>query len=258
VTTARAGTERRWKLVRARREAVPSSVRRLHHRGRRPSLGSLRWWLLVLLVVVTLGASGWLLYGTQVLAVRQVEVTGSVLVPPEQVQAVAGVVLGTPLARVDTAAVAAHVRSLPSVAAVDVSRSWPHTLVIEVTERIPLAVVPLSDRFAVIDGDGVVFNTVADRPSGVVLFRLATPGPTDPATHSALTVFAALTPPLRSTLVELVAESPDHIRLVLAEDRTIVWGDASRSDAKATVATALLANDAGTFDVSVPDVATTR
>jgi cell division septal protein FtsQ len=77
---------------------------------------------------------GWL-YGTQVLAVRQVEVTGSVLVPPEQVQAVAAVVLGTPLARVDTAAVAARVRSLPSVAAVDVSRSWPHTLVIEVTER---------------------------------------------------------------------------------------------------------------------------
>jgi cell division protein FtsQ len=255
VTTARAGTERRWKLVRARREAVPSSVRRLHHRGRRPSLRS---FLLVLLALVVAGALGWLVYGTQVLAVRQIEVIGSSLVPSEQVQAVAGVVPGTPLARVDTAAVAARVRSLPSVASVDISRSWPHTLVIEVTERTPLAVSPSPAGFSVLDSSGVVFNVVPDRPDGVVLFRLATPGPTDPATRSALAVYAALTPPLRSALVELVAESPDHIQLVLAEDRTVVWGDASRSDVKATVATALLATDAATIDVSVPDVATTR
>jgi cell division protein FtsQ len=258
VTTARAGTERRWKLVRARREAVPSSVRRLHHRGRRPSLRSWRSWLLVVLALVVLGGLGWLVYGTQVLGLRQIEVTGSVLVPAEQVQAVAAVPPGTPLARVDTSAVAARVRSLPSVASVDISRSWPHTLVIEVTERTPLAVAPSPAGFSVLDADGVVFNVVPERPSGVVLFRLTAPGPTDPATRSALAVYAALTPSLRSALVELVAESPDHIHLVLAEDRTVVWGDASRSDVKATVATALLATDAGTIDVSVPDVATTR
>jgi cell division protein FtsQ len=257
VTTARAGTERRWKLVRARREAVPSSVRRQHHRGRRPSLRSWRSWLLVVLVLAALGGLGFLVYGTQVLGLRQIEVTGSVLVPPEQVQAVAAVAPGTPLARIDTSAVAARVRSLPSVASVDISRSWPYTLVIEVTERTPLAVSPSGAGFSVLDASGVVFNAVPDRPSGVVLFRLVTPGPTDPATRSALAVFAALTPPLRSALVELVAESPDHIRLVLAEDRTVVWGDASRSDTKATVATALLATDATTIDVSVPDVATT-
>lgn len=258
MNSARASGQRRWRLVRARRESVPSSVRRQHHRGRRLSLRRLRPWLLVPLGVVIVGVAGWLVYGTQVLGLRQIEVSGSVLAPADQVRSVVGVAAGTPLARIDTGDVAARVGALPSVASVDVSRSWPHTLVISVTERTPLAVVPAPSGFSVLDADGVVFNLVPTRPDGVVLFRLATPGPTDPATRSALRVLGALTPPLRSALVELVAESPDHVRLVLADDRTVVWGDAERSDVKATVATALLATDAATIDVSIPDVATTR
>ncbi len=53
------------------------------------------------------------------------------------------------------------------------------------------------------------------------------------------------------------AETPTRIVLQLTDGRVIVWGDAERSDAKATVATALLDRPARTIDVSVPDVATT-
>jgi cell division protein FtsQ len=91
----------------------------------------------------------------------------------------------------------------------------------------------------------------------VVLLRLAAPGPDDPATTAALRVLASLTPALRDGLAEVDAPSPTRIRLQLADGRVVVWGDADRSAAKATVATALLATDATTIDVSVPDVATT-
>jgi cell division protein FtsQ len=250
--------DRRWKLVRARREAVPTSVRRMHQRRfRRPTLRWLRPVLWGALAAVVMGLGAWLVYGTSVLGVQAVEVSGSMLASPDQVRAAAAVIEGTPLAQVDTDQVAARVRTLPSVAAVEVSRSWPHTLVIEVVERTPVGVVAVEGGFAVLDGAGVVFNQVPAQPAGVVLLRLAAPGPDDPATTAALRVLASLTPALRDGLAEVDAPSPTRIRLQLADGRVVVWGDADRSAAKATVATALLATDATTIDVSVPDVATT-
>ncbi len=58
-------------------------------------------------------------------------------------------------------------------------------------------------------------------------------------------------------LKEVSAEAPTRIVLHLSDGRVIMWGDAERSDIKATVATALLDRPAQTIDVSVPDVATT-
>jgi cell division protein FtsQ len=250
--------DRRWRLVRARREAVPASVRRMHQRGvRRPTLRSLRPVLWGALAAAVLGLLAWLVYGTTVLGVRAVEVNGSVLAGPDQVRAVAAVTDGTPLARVDTDQVAARVRTLPSVGSVEVSRSWPHTLVIEVVERTAVGAVATEGGFAVLDATGVVFNRVPEPPAGVALLRLAAPGPDDPATTAALRVLAALTPALRDGLAELDAPSPTRIRLQLADGRVVVWGDAERSPDKATVATALLDTDATTIDVSVPEVATT-
>ena len=249
-------TGRRWKLVRARREAVPTSVRRAHQKGRRPAI-RLKPVVLGLLGAVVVGALGWVVYGTTVLGLQSIEVNGSVLASPDQVRAAAAVADGTPLARVDTDQVAARVRGLPSVASVEVSRSWPHTLVIDVVERTAVGVVPVDGGFAVLDGTGVVFNRVAQQPPAVVLLRLAAPGPDDAATRAALTVLAALTPQLRQELAEVDAPNPNRITLQLADGRVVVWGDADRSATKATVATALLGTDASTIDVSVPEVATT-
>ncbi len=207
--------------------------------------------------VVALGALGWVLYGTSLLGVREISVSGSQIAGPDAVRAAAAVPGGTPLARLDTDEVADRVRALPSVAQAEVSRSWPHTLVITVIERTPVAAVAGSDGLAVLDASGVVFNLVTVRPSGVVLLRLASPGPDDPATLAALRVVGALTPQLRSLLQELSADTPTRIVLQLSDGRVIRWGDAERSDIKATVATALLDRPARIIDVSVPEVATT-
>jgi cell division protein FtsQ len=249
--------QQRWKLVRARRDAVPASVRKLHQHLRPRYVLSWKRWLVGAVALALVGALVWLVYGTSTLGLSDIEVSGSAIAGPDQVRAVVAIAPGTPLARVDTADAAARVRTLPSVADVAVSRSWPHTLVIEVTERTPVGVVAIPSGFTVLDAGGVVFNEVPVRPEGAVLFRLTAPGPADPATRSALRVLAALTPQLRAVLVEVVAESPTRIRLHLTEDRLVMWGDAERGDTKATVATALLGTGANTIDVTVPDVATT-
>ncbi len=250
--------------MRARSEAVSPATRRFDNRDgarprRRGPLGAAvrrglrRWWpaLVALIIVGTAGI--WVLLGTSILGVRDVEVTGSTIVGPDQVRAAAAVELGTPLARVDTGAVAGRVRQLPSVADVDVHRSWPSTLVVAVTERVPAAVVRVGSQYLVVDASGVVFNHLAVRPAGIVLLAVAHPGPADASTVAGLQVVAALTPALRRVVKQVVADSPTDIHLDLVDGRVIVWGDASDSVRKAQAATALLGRAQHRIDVSAPD-----
>jgi cell division protein FtsQ len=209
--------------------------------------------------VVLLGLlAAWLVWGTALFGLRELRVTGTDLVSPADVRGAAAVADGTPLARVDLDAVRGRVAELAPVAEVTVSRRWPSTLVIEVVERSPVAVVPQGRRFAVVDGAGVVFRTLAERPADLPVAVVAEPGPDDAATRAALAVLAALTPQLRDELVEVTVEGPAQIRLRLRGDRVVIWGDASRSDTKAQVATGLLRQRGDTIDVSAPDVVTIR
>jgi cell division protein FtsQ len=206
------------------------------------------------LVVAVLAAAGaWVLLGTSLLAVRTVEVTGSTIVSADQVRAAADVTLGTPLARIDTGAVGQRVKALAPVADVDVRRSWPSTLVIAVTERRPVAAVPVAAGFEVLDGSGVVFETVTAAPAGAVLLTVRRPGPTDPDTTAGLTVISSLTPQLRAVVRQVDVASSDGIELELIDGRVIVWGDAQRSAKKAQIATLLLGRAHERLDVSAPD-----
>jgi cell division protein FtsQ len=263
--TKRGPRARRWRLVRARGPAGagprwrwprPGAAGRAQGTGRMRRLARRPVMLWSAAALLTVLALVWLVFGTSVLGVRVVEVTGSRIAGPDAVRAVAAVRMGTPLARVDVDAVQARVQALPSVARVTVRRSWPSTLRIEVQERQATAVVATGARFLVLDAGGVVFDTVAVRPRGVALVRLATPGPDDPSTRAAMRVLAALSPSLRGQLVELVVTSPDQIRLDVAGARTVIWGDAEQSDTKSTVATSLLARPGRVIDVSAPEVVT--
>jgi cell division protein FtsQ len=256
--------DRRWRLVRASTDAVPASVRRffMADRGRRPEPGRRfrppgRRWALVAVAVGLLLVAGWVLWGTSLLGVREVRVAGTEILSPAQVREAAAVTLRTPLLRVPLGEVAARVETLAPVAEARVRRDWPDAVVIEVVERTAVAAVPVGDGFLRVDGSGVGFQTVA-RAGDLPVVLLATPGPDDPATRAALTVLSALTPPLRADLESLVVPEPTDIRLVLASGWTVVWGDATDSEAKARVATTLLEREGEVIDVSTPDVVSVR
>ena len=89
-----------------------------------------RWvvWRRVLLAVLGAAAVGlavWLVFFSSLLAVSGVQVEGVSLLSARQVQRVAAVPVGRPLATVDLGAIAARVENLAPVASVDVSRAWP-------------------------------------------------------------------------------------------------------------------------------------
>ncbi|MGX6604872.1 cell division protein FtsQ/DivIB [Micromonosporaceae bacterium Da 78-11] len=253
------GGGRNWRLVRADTDAVPSSVRRFMARARQRRLRAALPWAVAAGVLLVLGALTWLVYGTSLLGVRDVKVVGVQLLTPAQVREAVAVPAHRPLARIDLDAVRSRVRGIPAVERVVVRRSWPSTLVVEVVERTPVAAVPTAAKeFALVDRAGVPYRTVARKPAGLPLFRLATPGSADLNTRSALIVLGALSDELREQLLAVSVIAPAQIKLELRRNRTVVWGDDTKSDVKSQVATVLLRKAGTEIDVSAPSVVTIR
>src|SRR5690242_11484792 len=137
-----------WRLVRARREAVPDSVRRFSERVRQRRLRAALPWLVGLAAAAVLAGAATILLVTPLFGVSDVRVVGARLVTAAEVRAAAHVPPGTPLARVDAAAVSRRVARLAPVATATVIRHWPRTLVVRVVERTAVAVVPAGRRYA--------------------------------------------------------------------------------------------------------------
>lgn len=234
--------------------ALPA--RRRERRGR-PARRRL---LPVVLVVAAAALLGWLLWAGPLLAVRSIQVDGVSILPPDQVREAAGVAEGTPLLRVDVDAAEDAVARLPQVASVQVTRGWPDRLVITVQERTPVAVVGAPGRRTLVDGEGVLFDTVTgEPPAGVVPLDVPEPGPGDPVTLAALTAIEGLPADLRGSVAGVTADTAEEITMLLRDGTLVVWGDAGESARKGEVLAALVGRiaagelePAGTIDVSAP------
>ena len=213
-----------------------------------------------------LAAALWFVWAGPVLAVDTVQVDGAGTVSAEEVRTAAGIDAGTPLMRVDVQDVEARVARLPQVAAVEVTRGWPRSVVITVVERIPVAVVGQVGRRSLVDADGVLFDTITGTPpAGVVPLDVADPGPDDPATRAALEALVALPEEVRDGIDGATAAGPEDITLTLTDGTLVQWGGPAESRKKATVLTALLGRvadedlePAGTIDLSTPDAVVLR
>lgn len=106
----------------------------------------------VAVVVLALAATR-----TPLLDVDHVMVTGVDGARAEAVRAAAAVAPDQPLVSLDTGAVADRVEDLPWVASAQVSRSWPATVQVRVTEREVVGAVQVTDaHVALVDADGYV------------------------------------------------------------------------------------------------------
>lgn len=208
-------------------------------------------------VSAVIGALAWVVWGSPWLLARQVDVRGATLLTPQQVIEAAHVPLGTPLASMDTAAIEQRVTAaLPAAASARASRSWPGTVVVDVTERTPILAVPLGGEFLWVSGDGVIFHRTPAPPEGVLV---AGGQVTDNETIAGLAkVAAALPPEVKQSAKTIVASTRDSVEISLADGRRIMWGSDEDSDLKARVIVPLLQVKAREYDVSAPTHPTTR
>lgn len=214
--------------------------------------------LVVALVLVgVVAGSLWLVFFSSVLAVSGVRVEGTGVLDPRTVRRVAAVPLGAPLTTVDLAAIGARVEGLAAVQSVDVSRSWPDRIRIDVTEREAVAVVERGDSIRGLDAQGVMFRRYPSRPTSLPVIRTDGRAETD-ALAEAARVAGSLPSDLAAQVDYVEVRTVDTISLRLRNGRTVRWGSADDSAAKARVLAVLLDQKASSYDVSVPGQPTLR
>lgn len=208
-------------------------------------------------LVVLVAGGAWVVYFSAWLSVKGVEVDGVGLLSAAQVRDAAAVPEGEALARVDLDRVRSRVEALAPVRSADVSRQWPDQVLIEVRERVAIAVVEIGGRLQGMDGEGVVFRDYAQAPTG--LPRVETGADTgSEALREAALVVAALPADLQTRIDHVGVATVDEISLELRDGRIVEWGSAEDSELKARVLADLLAaRRAPYYDVSVPGQPTT-
>jgi cell division protein FtsQ len=238
----------------------PPPVRRFGRRQVRRIIASA-----VALVFLGSGAF-WLLYGSDLVRVERVSVSGTRVLTPEQVRETADVPLGDQLISVDTDAIEARLSSaLPRIDTVDVVRSWPHEIALKVTERTAVLLVHKGGKFIEVDKEGVRFATVSKAPKGVPALKLAVSGTgsaaaslrrfgEDRLTREAVRVADAIPASVAHATRSVKVRSYDDISLELADGRTVDWGSSEKGAEKSRTLTALMKAEPGArhFDVSVP------
>jgi len=219
-------------------------------------------WLIVGLAALALiGTVVWALLGSSLFDARSVQVVGARELPVDEVRAAAGVVLGTPMLRLDAEGIEARVAAVPRVASVRVRRALDGTVWIELTERTPVAVVRRGDGAHLVDATGMDYAAVPVGPPGLPELRVARVGPRDAATVAALTVLTGLPEPLRAQVLVVAAKSPADVVLRLDKGRgdygrEVRWGGVEQSDRKAAVLGPLLTQPGKIYDVSSPTLPT--
>lgn len=214
--------------IAARRAEVRGDRRR--RRLRRTTLVAVLLVVAVLVVVVE---------RSSLVALAEVRVEGTNRVDADDVRTAADLELGTSTLRLPLDRARARVESLPLVATAEVRRLDPLTVLIDVTEREPVAVVEGDGGAVLVDADGVV--VAEGREEGLAVIRMGqgrVPDPGDaigeaPAAANAHAALGALPGPVRSLVGTYVAQGPDELELQLLDGTRVRFGRAERVDEKA-------------------------
>ena len=213
----------------------------------------------VVLVVLGLIAGAVGLTRTPLLDVDRIDVEGNDVVSTADVEAATGVGRGDRLTGVDTGKVAARVEALPWVRTASVSREWPATVRVTVTERRPVAVIGGAAGDRVVDGAGRVLGPAADSEADLV--RLAG----EPSAYtgervgtrwrSMLAVAARVPGPLRPSVAAIGAGDDGLVMMLTTGTRVDLCGVADL-DAKLGALVALVQRadpaTAARIDICVP------
>ena len=207
-------------------------------------------WLIWLILV--LAVSGWwILYQSKWFIAQGVTVTGNSRLSVEQISAVAAVPIGNSLMSINTAALTEQLMELTEIKVVTVERGWPHTILIQVTERTPIAVAATLSGFNLIDSEGKNAGRVAAPPPGLLVISAV---PESKAMLGAINTLAVI--PAQWQLIELAAATQDNIVATLGSGAVITFGSSERAADKVEVAQALLEKGYSVINVSAPDAAT--
>ena len=198
------------------------------------------------LVAIALAVGVAYLIRTPLFGLTAVRVEGTVAVAHAEVLQASQVRIGEPYLGLDLAAIRARVAALPRVASVRVTRDYPSSLRISVTERQPVASVSAGSVFAgsvywLVAADGTVLDAAASRPAdlpyvaSVPLPDGVRPGSRLPPGNelaNALTALGGMAPQLKRQVTGVDARTLDSLEFTLKDGTRVLYGLAVDQPAK--------------------------
>lgn len=234
-------------------------------KARRKKQKSCRSWLyaslaLVLAVALFVGV----VFFSPLLATRTIKVEGASLLDETTVQQQLRQLEGVPMTQITESEVADLIGNQNVLYGVTLQANPPHELIVQLRERVPVAVVEHEGSFVLVDNEGVQLGTAPSaEAAGVPLVG----GGLDILGSDVFTtitkVLASLPTSILSQVSEAKADSASTITLHMRDGTKVVWGTPEDSELKAKVLVQLMTSvgsegGAETYDVSSPLVPTVK
>lgn len=197
------------------------------------------------------------------LAIKQIYVTGTERIKPEQVAKALESHIGTPLPLLSEQSVAESLASFYLIESFSATAVPPNGLQIKISERQAICVVVVDGQRWLYDPAGV--RIAKSNGSDALPEILISEEPRNSDRYrNAIDVLMALPEQLLDEVEFIEARSKDDVQMSLrsSRDQRIIWGDSSDSVLKSKVLQALMANHKKTpsvsFDVSSPNAPVVR
>ena len=149
--------------------------------------------------------------------------------------------------------------AIPEIAGVSVTREFPRSMSIVITEAVPVACLGTGDDCTAVTEEGEQLDIPPE--IAIALPRIGAIGSDldrGQAVDDALAVLGALSSDTRGLVSEIAVANGDLVTIHLVDGRTVFWGGLDRNDFKAQVLDALVAHPASHYDVSIPDAPVSR
>ncbi|MDR3685698.1 MAG: FtsQ-type POTRA domain-containing protein [Coriobacteriia bacterium] len=229
---------------------------------RRKEIGRRRV-LLVAAAVLAVVAVAWALsalWRAPLFTVDTIKVTGVSHLTSADVLALAAVPKDATLLHLAPSEIEQRVEASPWVSSAKVSRSFPHTLVVDVVERVPIALADAGARGQwFVSGDGHWVARRSKEPTGALVPIKDVPGLVPVAgaknasgeLNNALAVIGGLSPQLKAQLAFVSAPSVQATVLVLKNQIQVFVGSADEITKKDLIARTILGKEKNVVYVNV-------
>ena len=197
------------------------------------------------------------------LSVQKIVIRGNELVSTKELKKSLAGEIGKPLPQISQTHIAELLKKYSLIESFSAISAPPHTLIIRVVERTPIAIVYTGGAFYYFDPAGVQIGKATATDKLPVLDIKGSPAKSE-TFAAAIDVLLALPAKMLPKIALVTAKSTDNVtfRLRGYAGQKVVWGDKSNAALKSKVLSALIANqsagDRVTYDVSSPAAPTVR
>lgn len=192
---------------------------------------------------------------TPVVPMRGINVHGNHVLTQEYVQQLADIAPDTPMGRVDVRRAAQNIAADPWVETVTVSRDWPSSVDVEVTEHVAVAFIVQDDGTHLIDSNGVDFLVAEPPPQAIEL--VGAPIEDAEAMAAVVDIAASISERARNEVAAIDVAPLNHV-LRTNDGRTIVWGASEDNENKSYALEAVLQMEGREFNITNPQLVTSR